>query len=242
MTVKELKAQLDKEYSYRIEMHAHTRPISPCSDVTAADVAEIYSKQNYDAIVLTNHYALDLCEGMDKYSAADMHMAAFEELKAECAKYGMTALLGSEVRFAENHNDYLIYGVDRNILSQVFDYFDKGLEAYRTEVKLEKSVFLQAHPFRDGNKRANPAFLDGVEVFNMHPHHNSRVGLAAKFAKENGFDIITSGTDFHHPNCNHEGVSALRTRVLPKDSFDLAEILKNGDYLLEVSGTSLILA
>ncbi len=242
MTVKELKAQLDKEYSYRIEMHAHTMPTSPCSEVTAAELAKIYSKLNYDSIVLTNHYSLGLCPDMDRESAADMHIAAYEELKDECEKYGMSVLLGSEVRFTENHNDYLIYGVDRDVLTQVFDYFDKGLEAYRTEVKLEKSVFLQAHPFRNGMVRAKPELLDGVEVFNMHPNHNSRVGLAAKFAKENGFDIITSGSDFHHPNCNHEGVSALRTRVLPKDSFELAEILKSGDYLMEVSGNSLILA
>ncbi len=242
MTAAQLKEQLNKEYPIRIEMHAHTFPVSPCSEVTPADLAEIYSKRDYDAIVLTNHYSLDLCGEMDKEAVVDMHISTYEELKKECEKYGMSVILGTEVRFTENHNDYLIYGVDREILSTVYDYFDKGLEAYRTEIKLEKSVFLQAHPFRDGMVRANPALLDGVEVFNMHPHHNSRVGLASKFAEENGLKIITSGSDFHHPNINHEGVSALRTRTMPKDSFELAEILKGGDYLLEVSGNSLILA
>lgn len=242
MTTAQFKEQLKKEYPIRIEMHAHTFPISPCSEVSPAQLAEIYSKKEYDAIVLTNHYALDLCSGMDKESAVDMHISTYEEFKKECEKYGMSAFLGIEVRFTENHNDYLIYGVDREILLTVYDYFDKGLEAYRTEVKLDKSVFLQAHPFRDGMKRVNPELLDGVEVFNMHPNHNSRVGLASKFAADNGLSIITSGSDFHHPNSNHEGVSALRTRLLPKDSFELAEILKSGDYLMEVSGNSLILA
>lgn len=244
MTAKELKEQLGKEYPVRIEMHAHTFPVSPCSEVKADELAEIYSKEGYDAVVLTNHYLLNLpiFEGMNKDEAIDYYLVAYEDFSKECEKLGIKAILGCEIRFMESHNDYLIYGVNRDILSEAYDYFEKGLEAYRTEVKLDKSVFLQAHPNRNGMTEVDATLLDGIESFNMHPGHNSKIGIAAKYAKEKHLTIKTAGSDFHHPGKNHECVSALRTRTLPRDSFELAQILKSGDYLLEIGGDSLIIA
>ena len=43
---------------------------------------------------------------------------------------------------------------------------------------------------------ANPHLLDGVEVFNGHPRHDSRNHLAYSFAKKNNL-IMSSGSDFH---------------------------------------------
>ena len=54
-------------------------------------------------------------------------------------------------------------------------------------------------------------------------------------------NIKTAGSDFHHKGKGHEGVSALRTKTLPKDSFELAKILKSGDYLFEIGGDSIVL-
>ena len=84
-------------------------------------------------------------------------------------------------------------------------------------------------------------FLDGVEVFNMHPGHNSRIGLAALYANENKGPIITAGADFHHPKLNHEGLSALRTENLPEDSFALAKLLRSQDYVLELGRGTIVL-
>ena len=80
----------------------------------------------------------------------------------------------------------------------------------------------------------NPDLLDGMESFNMHPNHNSRVALANRYAKEHGL-ITMAGSDFHHPG--QEGVSALRTTWELKDSHDLVKVLKSGDYLFEISGS-----
>ena len=244
MKALELKEQLKEEYPFRIEMHAHSHPVSPCSEMTPAELAEIYGKSEikYDAMVLANHYSKGLCDDLSKEEAIDRYLGAFSDFEEECKKFGITALLGCEIRFTENNNDYLIYGIDRDILSKAYDYFEKGLKAYRTEVILEKSVFLQAHPKRKGMTEINAELLDGIESFNMHPGHNSKVGIAAKYANENGLTIKTAGSDFHHPGQGHECVSALRTRFLPKDSFELAKILKSGDYLLEIGGDSLVLA
>ena len=73
----------------------------------------------------------------------------------------------------------------------------------------------------------------------MHPGHNSRVAQAAKLAAATPGCVKTVGTDFHH--ATHEGLCALRVREMPKDSFDLATILRTGDYVFEIGGDAIIL-
>lgn len=241
MNAREFKEQLSKEYPYRIELHAHTTPISGCSEIPPEVMAQIYSDKGYDAVVITNHFTPDNVGRMPKEEALDWYAAGAYETAKAAEKYGIKAFLGIELRFTENSNDYLIFGADRDTLSVCYDYLDKGVEAFRKEVKLPDSVFLQAHPFRNGMERCNPELLDGVESFNMHPHHNSRVAVASRYAKENGFAVQSVGSDFHHLNQGHEAVSALRTKVLPETSFDIAKILRSGDYIFEVGEGALIL-
>lgn len=242
-----LKQQLEKEYPFRIELHAHTKPQSWCGEALPEELAEIYAKKGYDGIVVTNHF-MGLCDdkeympGETKEEQLEFYLSGYEKAKKAGEKLGLKVYLGLEIRFSkENYNDYLIYGVDEEIASLCYDNFREDLAYFRENVKLPKSVFIQAHPFRNGVSPADPKLLDGVETFNMHPGHNQRNSFTCRFAKENNIKIRTAGSDFHHLNQRHEGVSALRTKVLPTDSFHLAEILKSGDYLFEIGETALIL-
>ena len=82
------------------------------------------------------------------------------------------------------------------------------------------------------------AFLDGIETFNMHPYHNARIGIAAQYAKAHPHLITTCGTDFHHEN--HQGLGGILTKTLPRDSFELAELLESKDFLFSVAGNVVI--
>lgn len=237
----EFKEQLAKLYPYRIEMHAHTSPMSPCSQILPEELVDTYIEKGYDAVVITNHYIDYLFEGVSKTEALELFLADYQKAVDYAKGKPLRILLGAEARFMECINDYLVYGVDREILSTIYDYFPKGLKAFREEVPLEKSAFLQAHPFRDGMVRVDPALLDGIECFNMHPGHNSRVGMAERYAGEQNYTVRVAGSDYHHKNLGHEAVSALRTKVLPQDSFELAAILKSGDYILEIGENALVL-
>lgn len=236
-----VKEQLTNEYKYRIEMHAHTSPASPCSHILPEEMVETYSELRFDAVVIANHFIKYILADLPKNEAIDRYLKDFEDTCAAAEKCGLKILLAAEVRFDENINDYLLYGVDRSILETVYDYFPKGIKAFREEVSLENSVFLQAHPFRDGMELVDAKLLDGIETFNVHPGHNSRIGQAAKYAKVNNLEIKIAGTDYHHPNMGHEGLSAVRTRILPKDSFELAKILKEKDYVIEIGADSIVL-
>lgn len=243
-TANNIKELLKKTYPYRIEMHAHSHPISYCGEASPKQVVEIYRELGYHGLVLSNHFAYGgglLGEEGTKEELLDRYIGAYEEAKTEAEKYGMQVYLVAELRFAENINDYLLYGADREILSEAYDLLSGTLAEYRQKANLSKSLLIQAHPFRKGMERMDASLLDGAETFNMHPGHNAAIGLSVKYAKENGLTITTAGSDFHHLNVKHEGVSALRTRTLPKDSFELAKLLKQGDYLFEIGGEAIVL-
>ena len=239
MKAMDFKEQLKSTYPYRIELHAHTKPVSPCSEIPPADLVQAYIDQGFHGVVITNHFNLEYLLGLPKEEALGYYLSGYEEARKAAEGTGLQVFLGTEIRFNEHPNEFMIYGVDRQILSECYDYLEKGLAAYRNDVKLPDSVLIQAHPFRDRMLRREPELMDGIEVFNMHPGHNSRVAQAARLAASIPGCIKTVGTDFHHPG--HEGLCALRVRQMPRDSFDMAAILRSGDYVFELGGDAIVL-
>ncbi|MBE6936563.1 MAG: NUDIX domain-containing protein [Ruminococcaceae bacterium] len=238
-TIASAKAALLAAYPHRIELHAHTSPVSPCSEVTAREVMETYYRLGYSAVTITNHFTHR--EDMTTEDYVDWYLADFEAARRHGEEIGIRVYLGAEIRFDENHNDYLIYGVDARMLREIYAYLPQGLNAFRRKYAMPDSVFIQAHPMRGGIEPIDPALLDGVEVFNMHPNHNSRVSIASLYAQENGISLVTAGSDFHHPGVNHEGAAAIRAAAMPADDFALAALLRSRNYLLETGRDRIVL-
>ena len=112
-----------------------------------------------------------------------------------------------------------------------------GIAEFSRQFRSDKRLLIQAHPFRNGMTEIAPENLDGIETFNMHPNHNSRVAFASKYAKKHGL-IPTAGTDFHH--LGHEGMAALLTQIEIKSSHDIVNVLRGCDYIFEI-GDSILL-
>ncbi len=240
MDIKALKESLLQEYKYRTELHAHTSPASSCSEILPEELPVIYKALSYDAVTIANHFTFNY-QDSEKQEVLDRFFSDFERAENKGKEIGIKVILAAEIRFTENENDYLIYGVTRKMMEEIYDLLPYGVENFRRVYKMPDSVFLQAHPFRNGMEEVDPALLDGIEVFNLHPNHNSRVGIASAYAKAQGFSVITAGSDFHHKNRKHEGVTAILTKELPENSFHLAEILKSNDYLFEAGGNNIII-
>jgi len=141
-------------------------------------------------------------------------------------------ILGAEIRFTENINDYLIYGITPEDLTDIYELLYHGIDNFYKVYKNDRNVIIQAHPFRDHMEKVDVKSLDGIEVFNMHPHHNSRIGFAAQYAKVNNM-IATCGSDFHH--VGHEGMCGILTENALMNSFDIADILKSKNYCMYIS-------
>lgn len=220
------------QYKFKTELHAHTSPVSRCSQIPAADMAGIYHSLGYHSLAITNHFDPSALE-MNKNEFVEYYVNDYNIVKAEGERLGLNVILGAEVRFCENNNDYLVYGIAPEDLFSIYDYIAHGIEAFYKGFKNDRNVILQAHPFRDGMSLAPVGSVDGIEAFNMHPGHNSRVAVAAKYAR--GLDmLIVGGTDYHHPG--HEGLTAMRSKAIIKDSFELAAVIKSRAYLLDIGG------
>ena len=229
-----LAADLRQVYCYRTEMHLHTSPVSGCSEVKPADAVRMYAEEGYDALVVTNHFEPSLLERFsDAQHCVDWYLRDFYAAQEAGCQEGVVVLLGMEIRFAECGNDYLVYGIDEEYIKESFAYLGQGIEKYYQAMHRDETVILQAHPFRDFMQRADVRFLDGIETFNMHPSHNARAAIAARYARERDM-LVSAGTDFHHPG--HQGMAAMLSKTLPTDSFAVAKILRSRDYLFSIGG------
>lgn len=225
------------EYKYKIDTHCHTKPVSPCGEILPEELIKGYKETGADAVVITNHFFRSILPPT-KEEAVKYWLSDFYKTLDAGEKYGIKVILGMEIRFPQNQNDYLVYGIDEEFVKKAYDYVATDLETFYKTLKDDKNVILQAHPFRNNMELADPSFLDGIEVFNMHPGHNSRVALAYRYAQKHEDFIITAGTDFHHKG--HQGMGFLLAKTLPSDSFSFAEILKSKDYLMLLGGCIVI--
>ncbi len=220
-----------EEYKYKTELHAHTKPASLCGKVLPKDIIKAYKESGYTSITVTNHFYIP--SDCTKEERIERILADYHKMQKLGKEAGINVIFGLELRFTEHLNDYLIYGIEEEELSSIYDLLDKGIDNFYKVYKNEKNVIFQAHPFRDNMRLANIESIDGIEVFNLHPGHNSRIGLAARYARENKL-LITAGTDFHDPNC--DSLCAVMTKEPVTNSIQLARILKERDFIIDISG------
>lgn len=218
------------EYKYTSELHAHTNPVSKCSEFAPEAVVKTYADAGVDSIVITNHMS-PLYFGKGGRDA-EFYLDDYHRAKAAGEALGINVILGVEICFEEVYSDYLVYGISENDIEKMISYVPRNIAEFYRDLKNDKNVILQAHPFRS---RSIPSaeHIDGIESFNLHPGHNSGPGFSTKFAKENGL-LVCAGSDYHHPG--HEALCLVRSKYPLRDSYDVAELIKSKDLLFDLSG------
>jgi len=216
---------------YRYEMHLHTSNVSSCGKVCASEAVRLYADAGYTGIVITDHYYEGYFNGLTGLNWEDKlgrFLEGYESAVATGKKLGLVVLLGLELRFEENSNDYLVYGVTQDFLLAYPELFRLGLAAFRNLTKDQGIMIYQAHPFRMGMKRAAPTELDGVEVFNGNLRHNSRNHSAVRFAQKHALQAI-SGSDFHQVGDQGRGGIVLPQKITTTQ--ELVEFLKTSNQI-----------
>ena len=164
---------------YKYDIHVHTSETSPCGKVEAIDVVKLYKKAGYTGIIITDHY-----------------LKGYKKALIEGGNIGLNVLLGMEIKFNDNPNDYLVYGIDEEFLKDNPELYNINLREFRNLIANRDMLIFQAHPFRKGQHIEEPELLDGIEVYNGNPRHNSHNDQAFDFAIKNQLRFI-SGSDFH---------------------------------------------
>lgn len=217
---------------FLFDTHIHTSESSSCGRFTAAEVVERYKSLGYDGIIVTDHmnrhnlkklgdtYAEQLERFLDGYHAAKA--LADEKFRV---------ILGMEIRFLENDNDYLVYGFDEEFLkTREFSSFE-SIEEFKPFAEENGLIVIQAHPFRPGMTVTEAEFVDGVEVYNGHASHNSSNDIAYRWAKKYSLRML-SGSDFHWNIAMEPG--GVYFEECPENSFDVARLIRDNKYELKI--------
>lgn len=186
------------------EMHFHTAETSNCGKLPANESVKKYIKLGYKTIVVTDHLSTHTYFKYDYKNLSwnekiDVFLKGYKEaLKA--ANGQINILLGMELRFDDDSdpNDYLVYGISEKFLRENKDLLDMNIKQFSKLAHKNNLLIFQAHPFRFGMKVTNPKYLDGVEIFNGNPRHNSNNDITRMWAEKYKLKFI-AGSD-HHEN------------------------------------------
>lgn len=220
---------------YFTELHAHTAPVSPCARQTAEEVVDRYLAAGYTSVVVSNHYSSIALEPVaaDWDARLDYYLDDYYKMKAYAADR-LHVILCIELRFDQNSNDYLIFGIDEPFLRKHPDICKMDLRSFSKLAHENGLLIVQAHPFRNGITVVNPDLVDGYEVFNGHGGHDSRNAVALDWCKRYG-KIPTSGTDLHYAQSVVNGGTingGIMTDAPITSMQELTEILRSGCYTL----------
>lgn len=210
----------------KFEMHFHTNETSPCGQVLAKDGIKMFVDAGYNGVVVTDHFNERTLGNYDDNTweeCCDKFLKGYKAAKESVNDLDFKVLLGMEIRFPDSMNDFLIYGIDEKFVYDNPWLYMKDIETlYNLKDKYD-FLIIQAHPFREPCFIAPIKFLNGVEVFNGNPRHNSRSYLAKEIAKENNL-LELKGSDFHRLG-DLSNEPYLFDRI-PKNEHDLVVLLK----------------
>ena len=96
--------------------HTHTSETSRCGHLPAAEVVDRYVKQGFTGLVVTDHLHPEYLSRIDTQhnwdAVMDHYLSGYRASKKRGDEVGFDVILGAELRFPENDNDYLVYGID----------------------------------------------------------------------------------------------------------------------------------
>lgn len=215
-------------YSYKTETHCHTLQSSRCGKISAEDIVHSYITSGYSTLVITDHYGKKhASENGSEYDINHFLEGFYTAKKAASGK--INVILGMEINLSENANDYLVYGDIEGFLLKNPEMYKLSLPDFCDLAHENGLLVYQAHPFRNRITVTDPTPLDGIEVFNAHPRHDSRNNIAKAWAELFGKPMI-SGSD------THQLLDMARSGILTKmeitNADELKAVLLNNDYKL----------
>lgn len=218
------------------EMHQHTAPCSHCGHAEPVKLVNTLKSEGFAGLVITNHFFRGNT-GIDRELPWADFVKAYEEdylaLKKAGDEIDFDVIFGVEEHIG-NSKEILLYGITPEFLYAHPELRGGELETFSKAVREFGGLVFQAHPYRSRSYIENPQLnlpvelIDGMEVFNACNPVEENL-QAAQYAEEHNL-LVCAGSDAHYENFEHRFGIACEHRI--KDSFELAEVLKNKDYEL----------
>ena len=218
---------------YLYDPHTHTKETSECGHIPAAEVVDRYLEAGFAGLVVTDHlhpeYLSHIDTEHDWDKVIDQYLRGYKASKARGDEVGFDVILGAELRFPENDNDYLVYGIDEAWLRanpyvccmSAQEFYDK----FHDEV-----LIIHAHPYRNGNTVVFEDAVHGTELLNAHPRHENHNDLALKLCNRHPEFYRLAGTDTHQIGDECRAGVVLPERV--QDSYAYKSMIESRRFQL----------
>ena len=219
--------------NYLYDPHTHTAETSRCGKLPAAEVVERYARSGFAGLAVTDHLHPEYLSRIDTQhnwdAAMDHYLSGYHASKKRGDELGLDVILGAELRFPENDNDYLVYGIDENWLRSnpyiccmsAQEFFDK----FGHEV-----LIIHAHPYREGSAPVQETAVHGAEIINSNPRHDNHNDMAWALCRRHRDYYRLAGSDTHRDGDEARAGIILPERV--KDSYAYKHMIETRQFRL----------
>ncbi len=196
------------------DIHVHTSEVSPCGHIDALETVRVYSEARFSGICITDHYTRPIFESFHGSWAqkAKAYCKGYENARRYGDEYGLDVIFGMEVKLDGSPNEYLVYGLDTDVVNDFPELYALTLPQLHEFVQENNGLLFQAHPCRPYLTLADTDHLDGLEVFNGNPRHTSYNHKAMGIALERNL-LMISGADSHESGDCGLGGMLFRRRI-----------------------------
>ena len=218
---------------YLYDPHTHTAETSRCGHLPAADVVDRYVRNGFSGLVVTDHLHPEYLSRIDTEHnwdrVMDHYLSGYHASKARGDEVGLDVILGAELRFPENDNDYLVYGIDEQWLrSNPYICCMSAQEFY--DKFHDQVLIIHAHPFRKGSAPVQETAVHGAEIINGNPRHENNNDKALELCLRHPEYYRLAGSDTHRDKDEARAGVILPERV--KDSYAYKAIIESGRFHL----------
>ena len=189
---------------YLYETHLHTKLVSKCSSLTPEKIVEMYTKNGYAGVFITDHFLNGNTTVEERFPKATFQekISAFCESYKEVKRVAGTSLqvfFGFE--YSYRGTDVLVYGWNEERLKTLENIMSMTMKQFCIFCRENGALVVQAHPFREASYidhiRLFPE-TEGVETFNS--CRNELCNKLGAFYADAYGKISIGGSDCHHAN------------------------------------------
>ncbi|WP_105619284.1 PHP domain-containing protein [Vallitalea okinawensis] len=220
---------------YKYELHTHTQEVSRCGKKSARDIVAIYKNIGYQGLVITDHFRPDYFNSLDKdltwQQKVDIFLEGYREAKEAAKDIDFDVFLGIELGLFQGGygNEFLLYGMTEEVLKENETILEMDLVEVKSLAEKHGILIYQAHPYRGYCELEDVNLLDGVEVFNGNPRHDSKNDEVNQIANTKKL-LKVSGSDYHEDG--DEGCGGIEVQDKIVDNQQLVKILRSMDFKL----------
>ena len=218
---------------FLFDPHTHTAETSKCGHLPAAEVVDRYVRNGFSGLVVTDHLHPEYLSRIDKdhdwNKVMDHYLSGYHASRKRGDEVGFQVILGAELRFPENDNDYLVYGIDEDWLRS--NPYVCCMSAREFWQKFHDQVLIiHAHPYRDGNTVVFEDAVHGTEIINGNPRHDNHNDLALDLARRHPGFFRLAGSDTHQ--AGDEARAGVILPEKPADSFAYKALIEQRRFRL----------